>query len=1629
MILTSIVLLPSHASSDPTVVDNPDGTNTIVWDYDDPSNYTLTTAQISDGKVSLPLMNVSAGDDTAAEYNLGTKTNIDTTGYPGSVVLDETYQLMTVTMQPGPEGVDAYLSEDKDTDNYATEYTFRLDSEINKRLHPILRFDLAEVPADAVVVSASLSLYEVSGGKGGSVEFSICGLNKAWVESEATWTRASTTELWATPGGDFLTWTAGKWTIDNTAGWRVMDVTNLVDSWVSGESANFGLILVPTTQGGDNLKLFQSSDQSSAQTIAPKLTVQYLLPGSVGLLESRVMGPGTNATFTLATWNNWTQSLLDDGFSGSLLSDRWNWTNDPLLLGGSYNVGLTRPGWLHVVGSANSQNINSNLNSNFLHQYVTGDFVASTSLEDGFSVSSMGAGLLLAESNQSWISVAKGDPSASGKILVTACVNGTSIQVANVPWTGMSAAYLKMERNSTGVWIYAGTNETNLILIYHHSPWNPMQRSLSVGLFTYSASSTKPTVDFDLFTVQQPEQLPLDVRVRVGNSTSLTHPSWSGWSAVSPMTSPCVLGRTGMYVQYRVYFESWAAWYSPAFSDFECWYECHAASGIAETKDFTPSDFSRWYTLTTSEDSSGGTVQYYYSTNHGSTWVFVGTGGSYSITSTEGSLKVRAVLGSWDTLRSPEAYSISATYGRALSHMYVVAPSVVTAGKTFPMTIYAKDSSNTTMVHWTGAVTLEAINVPGMDLTGEFLAIGTAYITTGGYVTVPNQMYTVAETIIIRTTTESSYGFSDTITVLPGAISEVTIDPIVEDIVEETTEEFTAHAYDTYGNEVANASFSWSVDPQVGSLDTYTGASVELTTGAAGSQGYLTVTCSDVTMSMLIAVEYVLNAPVFTDDVPTQVRQEDSGLWSLDIGPYIEDQRHPDSELRWFVTNESVVSVSGENRTGDLVITFSTKPDVFGTNNLNLYVVDPAGLSAKTTLQVQITPVNDGPTIELIDALVVHYDSWYWYNMKYYVHDVDNTEDELVLQVNDDSSPYVSAERLVLYFNYPEALNGTTQNVIVTVSDGHLSSSTVILVTITDDNVPVSTEALPSIEMFQGESVIDAFDLDDFFIDPDDEMLYFAYGYEHVLITISSDNQVSFHAPLTWYGLEYVIFRATDPRGARTESVAAVTVHQVNQPPVIEGVPDLTVCYDLRYEFDLTWYVSDPDDDAGELGVTTNDIHVVPAGLVLSMLYPESMHGQAVYLNITVSDGNLSDSCVIRVVIGNNPPPSISPLPKHTFQEDTPLSYPIGGDLRNYFIDDEELVFEVFPRADQFTTVPVQDDDGDWIVDFTTDEDWYGQTWFMVRATKPNGALAETMVELTVVSVPDAPTLGFNTSFEAPVGVRVAVDLTYYADDVDSALSTLAFSVSGDGAEYVTVIAGVMIMEFPETMLVHSQNSRTVQLNIIVMDDDGMYDSDELMVVIVSNSIKLTDSPWLMLAMLLMGGSALGFFVFAMSRRRSPFVIHDLMLIHNDGFLIGRAAEKQAGEIDEDVMSGMLTAVLNFVEDSMSESQDGLKSFGFEHYKVLVKRGNMTYLAAVYEGDTPEKVEDRFGEFLAKFEKIYRKRIENWTGDMETDFVGVELLLQGFLKENSKKAKNGLGDKGIAFKRKARKQKPETSAK
>lgn len=1636
MVAPLLVLVPT-ASSDHVIIDNPDYTNTVVWNLNEPDDYLMTDVTMGDGQATLTWLTESGINTTEADFASGYRTNIDHTSQPGSMTLNETTTFTeVVTIDPDETaGWDTFINDDRENDNYGADDDIRLDSEIGEVLRILLQFDIDSIPSTAVVNSAVLRLYELSGGKGDDVTFSIHTIDVPFEEEEATWARSAIADSWTTPGGDYGSEIYYEGTVNNMVGWRDFDITTLVECWVRGLVPNNGMIFVPEETGGNAVKIFASSDQSGNSEYRPKLVVDYTIQGSMGAYESDLMGPGTNATFTTASWSNSTLSFPDDEFSGTTLSSKWTWWNDPTPGGGSYNVGVSTPGWLRVTGESNTQNIDTAVGANNVYQEITGEFAATTSLRELFTVNSMDAGMLIIEDDMSWLSISKSDTGASGKVRVVACENGISDTKANIAWPDMATAQLKIVRNSTGLWLSVSEDGVDWTHVYQHIPPPMMREKVKVGLFLTSDSTAQPSVEFDFFRVAPPAAPTLQLMVRTGNSSSLSDPSWTDWSAALP-GNEVTLGVDAKYIRYRVYMSTPVEWCTPAFHEFTVGWERYAETGVLESHDFTPTDFSIWLTLNAEHDDTNAQIEYYYSMDEGDSWEFITSGASGSIYAIQPSIRVRADIVTMDTLSTPSIESFSIIYGTALSTFYIETPDDVVAGEYFDVSIWAKNSENDTMSFWVGEVTMQAMNSAGTGPATAELETTTDIITSAGHLEIETQRYFFAETIRILVQSGGIAGLSDPIVVHPAPAASIELSPDdLGTVTEGTATVIEVVALDEYDNAIPDAVFSWSITANLGSLDAYTGGSVIFTAGDPDNSGYINVTSDAVTISVFISIEAIGHSPVILTPIPDQTAVEDGPTWTYDLGPHVFDPVDPDSVLRWFVTNETLVTASNENKTGDMQLTLTPSPEMFGNNTLKLFVVDTNGDFAETEFVVRIEPVNDGPIIDAILPLVVRYDLAYAYNLKYYITDIDNDYSDLQLSVDTASQPYVgvSADGLSILITYPFSMVGTTQSIVVTVSDGELTGSTIIDVVVSTDNVPVLLDSLPDITLYQGEAMLNVFDLDDYFMDPDEDMLYYVTGQNHVFVNIT-DGEVNIYAPTDWAGEEFVIFSAMDPEGARVEDAITVTVMPVNQPPWIAGVPDLAVRYDKPYEFDLTRYIGDGDDPIGSLLISTNDVHIAVIGTVLSLHYPESMNGTTVNVNISVSDGEFSDLQVIDVTISdNNPPESLEP-PDHSFTEDWPIPYPPSGDLEIWFEDEEDgndLEFDAFSWSPDIIVTPIQNALGSWTLRFTTPLDYNGESMVTIRATDSEGALVEDTIVLTVVSSPDAPVFDILRTFNVTVGFEIAVDLSCCVYDPDSEDSQLTIEVmSEEYDEYITASTTLVRLDFPDEYLSSGESSKTIEVELRVVDPDGLWDTSTMTITISRLVSTETDSQWGLFLLLLAVGTSVALFGMVMSMRKKPFVIRDMMLVHEDGFLISRHAAADTEELDEDIFTGMMTAVLNFVEDSMSSSatQEQLKFFGFEHYRVMIRRGKNMYAAIVFEGDRPKNIEEKLKAFLAKVEKIYRKKLQHWTGDIDVDFAGAHLLIEAFVEENGKKPKGNNKNENAMKKRQNGADVPESES-
>ena len=193
-----------------------------------------------------------------------------------------------------------YESADGSLANGAGDFLFtgRSGQETEFRRRTLLSFDLGQIPAEAVVISAELTLTVGRVSNPASVDFGLHRVTTAWttgasdpdggegggaeaVEDDATWLHSSfPDQLWSSPGGDFEPLATDTIGIGGLGQYTYGQNGALVDdiqAWIANPSDNFGWAII----GGEDV--LQSSKRFSDgliedESLRSVLQVSYQVP-------------------------------------------------------------------------------------------------------------------------------------------------------------------------------------------------------------------------------------------------------------------------------------------------------------------------------------------------------------------------------------------------------------------------------------------------------------------------------------------------------------------------------------------------------------------------------------------------------------------------------------------------------------------------------------------------------------------------------------------------------------------------------------------------------------------------------------------------------------------------------------------------------------------------------------------------------------------------------------------------------------------------------------------------------------------------------------------------------------------------------------------------------------------------------------------------------------------------------------------------------------------------------------------------------------------------------------------------------------------------------------------------------
>ncbi len=153
---------------------------------------------------------------------------------------------------------------------------------------------------------------------------------------------------------------------------------------------------------------------------------------------------------------------------------------------------------------------------------------------------------------------------------------------------------------------------------------------------------------------------------------------------------------------------------------------------------------------------------------------------------------------------------------------------------------------------------------------------------------------------------------------------------------------------------------------------------------------------------------------------------------------------------------------------------------------------------------------------------------------------------------------------------------------------------------------------------------------------------------------------------------------------------------------------------------------------------------------------------------------------------------------------------------------------------------------------------------------------------------------------------------------------------------------------------------------------------------------------WPGLALIVSGLGAAGFVALRQSAKHA-FRIEDLFLINREGLLIAHTTSRRDSHGDEDILAGMLTAIMSFAQDVFQEEIGGLRQFEIGNKTVALEPSEHVYVAAIGSGSIRNRLSTSLRDFLVDIEERYGDRLQWWSG-MNEDLLGIDAMVQLFAR-------------------------------
>ncbi|MGI3095263.1 tandem-95 repeat protein [Vibrio diabolicus] len=735
-------------------------------------------------------------------------------------------------------------------------------------------------------------------------------------------------------------------------------------------------------------------------------------------------------------------------------------------------------------------------------------------------------------------------------------------------------------------------------------------------------------------------------------------------------------------------------------------------------------------------------------------------------------------------------YTPSDNYHGTDSFTYIVTSGGVSESTTVNVDVtpvndapVAKDDTATTQEDT--AVTIDVLP-NDTDVDGDKFSIQSASVPEAqGKVEIVDGklVFTPAENFnggaeITYTVTDGSLNDQATVNVTVNAVNDT---PVVESSIADQTlaEDFTPYTIDlntAFSDVDGDLTFSVSGNSNVNVSIENGIATISPTADWNGSET-LTFTATDPSgESVSQTVDFTV-APVVDIEADSADVVEDT--------PTIINVLGNDT----FENTDKVVSLDAENgpKNGTVIVnsdgtvTYTPDDNYVGKDTFT-YIVTSGGVSESTTVEVNVTPVNDAPVAKDDTAMT---DEDTPVTIDVLPNDTDVDGDKLSIQ----SASVLEAQGKVeivegkLVFTPAENFNGDAE-ITYTITDGSLTDQATVNVTVNAVNDTPVVESSIADQTLAEDFTPYTIDLNTAFSDVDGDLTFSVSGNSNVNVSI--ENGIATISPTAdWNGSETLTFTATDPSGESVSqtvdfTVAPVVDIEADSADVVEDTP--TIINVLGNDtFENTDKVVSLDAENGPKNGTV----IVNSDGTVTYTPDDNYVGKDTFTYI-VTSGGVSESTTVNVDVT---PVNDAPVAKDdiaTTQEDTAVTIDVLTNDND--VDGDKLSIESASVPKEQGTVEVVN--GKLV--FTPAENFNGDAEITYIVT--DGELTdEAKVTVTVNAVNDTPVVESNIADQtlAEDFTPYTIDLNTAFSDVDNVDGELTFSVSGNSNIQVAIVNGI----------------------------------------------------------------------------------------------------------------------------------------------------------------------------------------------------------------------------------------------